>query len=276
MDYEEHVDEQEIEQAAREGVERVSRLRAAANRLDSSPQLVAAARRLRQRLPGDAEYGDPLSTAGEGATSLVARSVASLRPEERESVLQELGLAGIQVWQSISEAAGRGRGDVELALLFTDLVGFSSWALEAGDAAALELLRQVGTAVEGPIIEHEGRIVKRLGDGLMATFLEAQKAVDAAFEAQQGVGGVEVEGYKPEMRVGVHWGRPRYLGGDFLGVDVNIAARVMDAAKAEQVVVSEAILERIDAGGIEAARSKRLRAEGAPSDLHVTRISRTD
>ena len=276
MDYEEHVDEQEIEQAAREGVERVSRLRAAANRLDSSPQLVAAARRLRQRLPGDAEYGDPLSTAGEGATSLVARSVASLRPEERESVLQELGLAGIQVWQSISEAAGRGRGDVELALLFTDLVGFSSWALEAGDAAALELLRQVGTAVEGPIIEHEGRIVKRLGDGLMATFLEAQKAVDAAFEAQQGVGGVEVEGYKPEMRVGVHWGRPRYLGGDFLGVDVNIAARVMDAAKAEQVVVSEAILERIDAGGIEAARSKRLRAEGAPSDLYVTRISRTD
>jgi adenylate cyclase len=276
MDYEERVDEQEIEQAARDGVERVSRLRAAANRLDSSPQLVAVARRLRQRLPGDAEFGDPLSTAGEGTTSLVARGVTSLRPEERESVLQELGLAGLQLWQSISEAAGRGRGDVELALLFTDLVGFSSWALEAGDAAALELLRQVGTTVEGPIIEHDGRIVKRLGDGLMATFLEAQAAVDAALEAQEGLGQVEIEGYKPQMRVGVHWGRPRHLGGDLLGVDVNIAARVMDAAKAEQVVVSEPILERIDAGGIQTARSKRLRAEGAPRDLQITRVSRTD
>jgi adenylate cyclase len=276
MDYEEHVDEQEIEQAARDSVERVSRLRAAANRLDSSPQLVAAARRLRQRLPGDAEYGDPLSTAGEGASSLVAREIASLRPEERESVLKELGLAGVQLWQSISEAAGRGRGDVEMALVFTDLVEFSSWALEAGDAAALELLRQVGTAVEGPIVEHEGRIVKRLGDGLMATFSEAQAAVDAAFEAQEALEGVEVEGYKPQMRVGVHWGSPRHLGGDFLGVDVNIAARVMDAAQAEQVVVSEPILSRIDTGVIQTARSKRLRAEGAPRDLHVTRISRTD
>ena len=274
MGHEEHVDEQQIEQAARDGVERVSRLRAAVNRLDSSPQLVAVARRLRQRLPGDAEYGDPLSTAGEGAASVVARGVTSLRPEERESVLQELGLAGLQLWQSISESAGRGRGDVELALLFTDLVGFSSWALDAGDAAALELLRQVGAAVEGPIIERDGQIVKRLGDGLMATFEEAQPAVDAAFEAQQGLEGVEVEGYKPQMRVGVHWGRPRQLGGDLLGVDVNIAARVMDAAKAEQVVVSESILERIDTAGVETARSKRLRAEGAPRDLHIARISK--
>ena len=205
---------------------------------------------------------------------MVARGVTSLRPEERESVLQELGLAGLQLWQSISESAGRGRGDVELALLFTDLVGFSSWALEAGDAAALELLRQVGAAVEGPIIERDGQIVKRLGDGLMATFEEAQPAVDAAFEAQQGLEGVEVEGYKPQMRVGVHWGRPRQLGGDLLGVDVNIAARVMDAAKAEQVVVSESILERIDTAGVETARSKRLRAEGAPRDLHIARISK--
>ena len=49
------------------------------------------------------------------------------------------------------EATGRGRGDRELALLFTDLVGFSAWALHAGDAAVLELLREVGTVVEAAI-----------------------------------------------------------------------------------------------------------------------------
>ena len=46
------------------------------------------------------------------------------------------------------------------------------------------------------------------------------------------------------MRAGVHWGRPRKLGGDYLGVDVNIAARVGDAAKADQVLASDPVLPR--------------------------------
>jgi adenylate cyclase len=73
----------------------------------------------------------------------------------------------------VSERAGRGRGDRPLAILFTDLVGFSSWALDTGDANALELLRRVGCAVEDAIEAHEGRVVKRLGDGVMAVFDDA-------------------------------------------------------------------------------------------------------
>ena len=41
------------------------------------------------------------------------------------------------------------------------------------------------------------------------------------------------------MRFGVHTGKPRPLGGDYFGVDVNIAARVMEAARPNQVLVSE-------------------------------------
>jgi class 3 adenylate cyclase len=78
------------------------------------------------------------------------------------------------------------------------------------------------------------------------------------------------------MRAGIHWGRPRQLGGDLLGVDVNIAARVMDAAKGDQVLVSEALLGRVDGEGLNTGRSKRLRAEGAPRDLHVARVSREE
>ena len=121
---------------------------------------------------------------------MVARGVSALQPE-RESFLQELGLAGLQVWQSLSEATGRGRGDQPLALLFTDLVGFSSWALKAGDAATLELLREVGAAEEAAVITYRGRIVKRLGDGLMASFLTVQDAVEAGLVAHELVAGVE-------------------------------------------------------------------------------------
>jgi adenylate cyclase len=193
---------------------------------------------------------------------------------ERDSVAKELGLTSLQLWQSLSEWTGRGRGERELALLFTDLVDFSTWALEAGDAAALELLREVGDALETAVLQHDGRIVKRLGDGVMATFVSAAAAVEAALDAQEAVGAIEIAGHRPRMRAGVHWGRPRRLGGDYLGVDVNIAARVADRAKAGQVVVSDAVLERIDTDAVRASRPKRLKAKGAPRELRTVAVSR--
>ncbi len=242
--------------------------------MDSRPGLLDFARRLRRRLPGDERFGDPLSIAGEEPVQVIARGVSSLQPE-RDSVVKELGLASLQLWQSLSEATGRGLGDRELAVLFTDLVGFSSWALEAGDAAAVELLREVGTVVEGAIQDRGGRIVKRMGDGLMAVFYTAQDAVDAALDAQSGLGQVSVSGHSPRMRAGIHWGRPRKLGGDYLGIDVNIAARVAEMAKADQVMVSDRALERLEQSGLKTSRPKRLRAAGAPRELRCVVVERT-
>jgi class 3 adenylate cyclase len=271
MATEELVEHEAIEDAAQQHLERISRLRRAAARIDSEPRLLSVIRRLRQRLPGDARFGDPLSTADATAVALVARGVSSLQPQ-RESALQELGLTGLQVWQSLSEATGRGRGELDLALIFTDLVGFSSWALEAGDAATLELLREVGIAHESAVVQHGGRIVKRLGDGVMASFLTAQAAVLAALDVQSAVAAVEIDGYRPRLRAGVHWGRPRRLGGDLLGVDVNIAARVGDAAKGGQVLASDSVLARLDPDQFEIGKRKRLRADGAPRELHVATV----
>jgi adenylate cyclase len=260
-------------ETAEEASRRAARLRNTAVRIDSQPGLLAAARRLRQRLPGDERFGDALSTAGASPVEVVARGVSALQPK-RESFLQEVGLAGLQVWQSLSEAAGRGRGDQPLALLFTDLVGFSSWALKAGDGATLELLREVGEAEEAAVITYRGRIVKRLGDGLMASFLTVQDAVEAGLVAHELVAGVNVNGYTPRMRAGVHYGRPRRLGGDLLGVDVNIAARIGDAAKADELLVSDVAAELVDDEGLRLSRARRLKAEGAPRDMHVLRVSR--
>ena len=271
MTIDELVQHEAIEEAAQESVHRISRLRSTAAKIDSQPRLLWAIRRLRQRLPGDERFGDPLSTADATAVALVARGVSSLKPQ-RESVLQELGLTGLQMWQSLSEATGRGKGELELALIFTDLVGFSSWALEAGDAATLALLREVGVAHETAVGHHGGRIVKRLGDGVMASFLTAQAAVLSALEAQEAVAAVEIDGYRPRLRAGVHWGCPRRIGGDLLGVDVNIAARVGDAAKAGQVLASDSALVRLDPEQFEIGKRKRLRADGAPRELHVAPV----
>jgi adenylate cyclase len=235
---------------------------------NSRDGVVGAASRLREMLPGDSRYGDPLSTAGREPHALMGRTVSALSTD-RPSAARELGLGALQVWQALSEAQGRGRGDQEVTLLFTDLVGFSSWALEAGDAAAVELLRLVGIEVEGAVSDHHGRIVKRLGDGIMAVFGDPADGVRAGLEAQRRLQGVEVEGHRPRMRAGLHCGRPRRLGGDYLGQDVNIAARVAEAAGPGEVLVSDCVCDRLDAAEFPAGRGKRLKASGAPPQMRV-------
>ena len=247
------------------------RLRETAVGVDSHPWLLAVARRLRRRLPGDERFGDPLSTAGDRPVHVLAREVSALQPD-RPSAFHEFGLGALQVWQSLSEASGRGRGEEDVALLFTDLVGFSSWALKAGDAAALELLRDVGVVVEKAVAEHGGKIVKRLGDGVRAVFRHPQPAVEAALAAQAGLATIEVAGHTPSMRAGVHYGRPRRLGGDYLGVDANIAARVGEAAKGGEVLVSDTAVALLDVESLKLGRAKRLRAAGTPRDLRVQAV----
>jgi adenylate cyclase len=189
------------------------------------------------------------------------------------SLLGELGLTALRAWQRLSEAQNRGRGTAEVAILFTDLVGFSSWELEVGDQAAIELLREVTDEIELPIYEQHGEVVKRLGDGLMAAFRDAPSAVEAAFVAHERVGSIEADGYRPRLRTGIHLGRPRRLGGDYLGVDVNIAARLVEAARPGEVLVSNRTLEKLPPGAA-AAKKRRFKAKGAPKGLQAYALTR--
>jgi adenylate cyclase len=239
---------------------------------DSKPQLVATAKFIRQLLPGDQRYGDALSTTAGRAPDRIGRLVSEAQPD-RPSAMRELSLGALQAWQALSEAQGRGRGTVDVAILFTDIVGFSSWALEAGDEAALELLRQVAGVEDEAISAHGGSLVKRLGDGSMSVFRAASDAVAAALRAQAGAKGIEVRGHQPVLRAGVHVGRPRRVGRDYLGVDVNIAARVAQSAKGGEVLVSEAARERLDTRRFALGRNRRLSAQGAPHGFAVCRVT---
>lgn len=250
---------------------RADRVRTAAVRADSHPAALRAARWLRSRLPGDDRFGDPLSTAGRAPVEVLGREMSALEPP-RPSAAHELGLGALQLWQGLSEASGRGRGDEQVALLFTDLVGFSSWALEAGDAHAIELLRAVGAVSESAVARNGGTIVKRLGDGMMAAFTETEAAVEAAFETRRALQRIEVAGHVPRMRFGVHSGRPRPLGGDYFGIDVNVAARVMEAAGPSQVLVSEPACRDLALDRFALSRAKRLKAPGTPAGLHVVAV----
>lgn len=244
-----------------------------------NPAVVAFLRRARRALPGDPDFGDPLSVAGVGAPSAAARAADRLL--EREAASREVSLGALQVWQALTERVSGKPAYREVTLVFTDLVGFSAWSLDAGDDATLKLLRRVSQVVEPPLLEAGGHIVKRMGDGIMAVFTEPVTAVRAVIAAREGVKALDVDGYTPRMRVGVHTGRPQRIGSDWLGVDVNIAARVMERATRGELVVSAPTLERISEEDFESlgVTAKRLRKQvfsakqdGVPADLAMFRL----
>ena len=180
----------------------------------------------------------------------MARHLTELR-DTRESASREVGLTALQLWQAVSEKAGRGHGHEGAAILFTDLVDFSSWVLDVGDEAALDLLRAVSGVVEPAIKDHDGRLVKRLGDGHMAVF-----------------GGGGGRGRAPRWRCtrasptsrsaatarscarASTWATRAASAATTSARDVNIAARIMDAAKGGELLVSEAVDRATDCSGV--------------------------
>jgi len=247
---------------------RLEKVAATGRRLNTDDRLLAAVRRLRDMLPGDSRFGDPLSVAGAKQSDLIGRRVSELTAE-RPGVLREAGLSALQVWQALSEAQGRGRGEVECTIVFTDLVDFSTWAVEAGDEAALELLRDVADAIEPPVTEHGGRVVKRLGDGMMAIFGDPNDALAAVLAARERLAGIEVAGYRPVIRAGLHVGQPREIGGDYLGVDVNVAARVAEGAGGDEVLASQPVVDALDGAPVTPRKKRLFRGKGVPKDLTI-------
>lgn len=243
------------------------------------PGVVELIRRARRALPGDPDFGDPLSAAGVGGPSAAARAADRLL--RRDAASREVSLAGLQVWQALTERVSGKPANREVTLVFTDLVGFSSWSLRAGDDATLKLLRRVAQVVEPPLLEAGGHIVKRMGDGTMAVFSDPATAVRAVRTSIDAVKTIELEGYTPRMRAGVHTGRPQRIGSDWLGVDVNVAARVMERAPRGGLIVSQTTMDRISeedfkALGMSAKRIRRQvfspKQDGVPADLAMYRL----
>jgi class 3 adenylate cyclase len=239
-----------------------------------SPGVVAFVRRARRALPGDPEFGDPLSASGVGGPSAAARAADRLLDQDAAS--REVSLGALQVWQALTERVSGRPANPEVTLVFTDLVGFSDWALGAGDDATLRLLRRIAQVMEPPLLAAGGQIVKRMGDGAMGVFTDPATAVGAVLAAMDAVKHVDLDGYTPRMRAGVHTGRPQRIGSDWLGVDVNIASRVMERATRGGLVVSGATLERIsqdewDSLNISAKRVRKqlfsAKIAGVPDDL---------
>lgn len=131
-------------------------------------------------------------------------------------------------------------------VLFVDISGSTRLYQQLGDSAAHRRVRDCLGILRDIVETRGGRVIKHIGDGLMCDFADADAGLLAA-EAMQVAVDNEASGLHPQLgiHIGCHVGPVIETGGDLFGDTVNIAARVLDMAREDQIVITQEIAERL-------------------------------
>lgn len=188
--------------------------------------------------------------------------------ERRPSALGAIGLNALQLLSFDHPASAGDPAPSPVAVVFTDLEGFTRFTERQGDEAARALLAEHHRLV-GPIVRSRGgKVVKRLGDGLMLSFPSAEAAVHAALDL------VDMPA-ELRLRAGIHCGEAVVTADDLIGHDVNVAARVAAAADAAEVLATVAVREQVgELRGVQFGRARRKSFKGVGETVSVCPVTR--
>jgi adenylate cyclase len=195
---------------------------------------------------------EPMVAAGATATELSATSTTAeiLRVDQTmdEAVLAIWHAQQVRAWTAdLVTILEKSLADAGLltplrrppAICFLDITGYTRLTRERGDAAAGDLAEELGTLVRRTAVEHGGRPVKWLGDGVMVHFPDPASAALAALAMVDGVASSGL----PPAHVGLHAGPVLSQGGDYFGETVNLAARIADYARPGEVLVTQEVVD---------------------------------
>jgi class 3 adenylate cyclase len=190
---------------------------------------------------------DPIS--GEQVTARLAAGGRRIGPSKLLATLLDLEASGhvvvargsgyhfslSPIGQRAAYEAGPGRA-LDLTVLMVDLVGFTTYTADHGDGAARDAARQLELVARDELHPLGGRVVKSLGDGVLGVAPPRAEVVGALRRVRERVAGID--GTPWSMRAGIHDGRPIEHDGDVFGADVNLVARLCEAAAPDQIVRS--------------------------------------
>jgi class 3 adenylate cyclase len=131
-------------------------------------------------------------------------------------------------------------------ILFSDIVDSTAMLERLGDRAWAELLEEHNARIRSAIDVLRGREMAALGDGFLALFDGAAKAVRAAEMMHQAVDKLGLR-----LRIGIHTGELEIVGGQARGVAVHTAARVAALGGPGEVLVSASTHDMLDGSGLE-------------------------
>lgn len=155
-------------------------------------------------------------------------------------------------------------GRVLATLLFTDVVASTERASLLGDATWKETLNDLDELVSRQVGRFQGKLVKALGDGHLATFDGPGRAISGAAAISAGVRSLGLE-----VRCGLHTGEIDLRGDDVGGVALHIASRVMSLAKPNEVLVSGSVPPLVAGSGFDFEDRGEHELKGVPGKWSV-------
>src|SRR5271170_5098948 len=138
--------------------------------------------------------------------------------------------------------------DIEVAILFADVVGSTRLFEVMGDLRARDMITTCLEVMRAATEQHNGVVIKTIGDEVMATFASADDALNAAGQMQKQIAEhteLRVEGQPVSIRVGCHFGSVLLDTRDVFGASVHTANRMTSQAKAGQIITTAATVERL-------------------------------
>ncbi len=140
---------------------------------------------------------------------------------------------------------------VQTTVVFADLMGSTAVFETIGNARASQVVTQLTQWIGEICVAHAGRVVKTLGDGVLAVFPHAPDAVAAVVEMQRGhqkrIASSAASTRMP-IRVGVARGEVEFVDGDCYGDAVNVASRLSDLSGPHQIWANSSSLEDASEG----------------------------
>jgi len=131
------------------------------------------------------------------------------------------------------------------SVLFTDIVDSTRKAAELGDRAWKALLDKHDALAERQVERQRGRLVKKTGDGILATFDGPARSVRCAQAIREGARGLGLQ-----VRAGVHIGEVEQRVADVSGLGVHIASRIEGLARPGEVLVSRTVADLVVGSGL--------------------------
>jgi adenylate cyclase len=165
----------------------------------------------------------------------------------------------------LAQAGFQGRVDRPPAMCFLDITGYTRLTDERGDEAAAALASELGRLVQRSSLQHGGKTVKWLGDGVMFWFRDPGPGVLAALDMAAGV----VDAGLPPAHVGLHAGPVVFQQGDYYGQTVNIASRIAEYARPGEVLVSQAVVEASEGAEVAFREIGPVELKGVAGPIHL-------
>jgi class 3 adenylate cyclase len=161
----------------------------------------------------------------------------------------------------------------ERAILFADLRGSTAMYLKIGNTEAAELVTRCLASLRDIVDQGGGRVVKTLGDGLMAVFDDAERAIESAVCLHDALTRTPAGHGDLRLKVSIAWGEMVEVDGDCFGDAVNVAARLLDLAGDHETLTTGPLLRELPSEQTEQFRSiDKLHLRGRKEPVAVLRM----